>query len=419
MPVIEDARSKIIQKNRAKIRDVRDLISAKKKPADARYVITKNMTERLGKMGHAAVAASAMPRRAPRPAAPAFTADRYMLDALALDDLIPMQYDHHHRQSVKQSQYAPLHNHNKQMQPHRFQPVGGDYDEEEHYHKYHYHRDMDLMDVAPRRRSYVDYDAVVDEDTQPMHRRDVPEFDMLFKEYMSTKQGGGGSAPAPPPPSSGARYTKAPLDEDVFDLYEAPARDRRPLPPPPTSSLNRRFVPTEESHLSHEMRSRLEGSQSAPKSMGIFANPPKPSTSSSTTKGYRVMVTNLHSSVTVWDIQELFADIGGLASAEIVKPGVAEVVYKTMKDAEDAVEVYHNRQLDGQPMKCHLITPPAPPAMQPLNHHHHSSSSSSSMMRHHSGGGGFSSSSGNSRKPPLELDLDTLHSALFTNKKRH
>ena len=62
--------------------------------------------------------------------------------------------------------------------------------------------------------------------------------------------------------------------------------------------------------------------------------------------------------VTVFDIQELFGDIGGLLSAVIVKPGVAEVVYKTVKDAEDAVEVYHNRQLDGQPMKCHLITPP-------------------------------------------------------------
>lgn len=37
---------------------------------------------------------------------------------------------------------------------------------------------------------------------------------------------------------------------------------------------------------------------------------------------------------------------------------MAEVAYKLEKDAIDAVEIYHNRQLDGLPMKCTLINNP-------------------------------------------------------------
>lgn len=53
----------------------------------------------------------------------------------------------------------------------------------------------------------------------------------------------------------------------------------------------------------------------------------------------------------------------------MVRPGVAEVIFSTMKDAEAAVETYHNRQLDGQPMKCLLVNPrasskPTAPAMK-------------------------------------------------------
>lgn len=345
-PQLEDARTKIIQKNRAKIRDVRDLISSKKKPADARYVITKNMSERLSKV---AVIPGRV-RKLPRTPMP----DPYML---ALDDLIP----------------PPL-----QYNPHKY-----------HHHPHH-------LPLEPQRRGYVDYDAI--EDTQPLDSRGGASYDALFQNYVSAKQ------TTTPPTATVYKPSAAALidDEDAFDLYDAPARNRRPLPPPPSSSSSssanpRRFVPNEETHLSYEMRARLEGqsAKAPPRSMGIFANPTKSMTSErhSTTRGYRVMVTNLHSSVTVWDIQELFGDIGGLISAEIVKPGVAEVVYKTVKDAEDAVEVYHNRQLDGQPMKCHLITPP--PTTLP----------------------GKVAGPAAARRPPLELDMETIHSALFTNKR--
>lgn len=55
--------------------------------------------------------------------------------------------------------------------------------------------------------------------------------------------------------------------------------------------------------------------------------------------------------------QELFGDVGGMIESRLVRPGTAEVIYKTLEDAQRAVELYHKRQLDGQPMNCLLVTP--------------------------------------------------------------
>ncbi|XP_014254403.1 polymerase delta-interacting protein 3-like [Cimex lectularius] len=74
-------------------------------------------------------------------------------------------------------------------------------------------------------------------------------------------------------------------------------------------------------------------------------------------EGYRIVVSNLQPSVTHEDIKELFEDIGTLIGSRVVRPGTAEVVYKNMEDAVTAVDTYHNRQLDGQPMKCLLVKP--------------------------------------------------------------
>lgn len=115
------------------------------------------------------------------------------------------------------------------------------------------------------------------------------------------------------------------------------------------------------------MRTRLERAPDSNTSMGIFSNPytivNKPASASTggipSTPGYRIVVSNLHSSVSQSDIRELFEDIGELVEARLVRPGVAEVIFRTMKDAELAVDTYHNRQLDGQPMKCLLVNPRA------------------------------------------------------------
>lgn len=59
--------------------------------------------------------------------------------------------------------------------------------------------------------------------------------------------------------------------------------------------------------------------------------------------------------------------------SRLVRPGTAEVIFKTLIDAHKAVEVYHNRQLDGQPMKCLLVNPrqgnkPTAPAFKPTRY---------------------------------------------------
>ncbi|XP_035221075.1 polymerase delta-interacting protein 3-like [Stegodyphus dumicola] len=65
-----------------------------------------------------------------------------------------------------------------------------------------------------------------------------------------------------------------------------------------------------------------------------------------------VYVTNLRSSVSKQDIVELFGDIGRIKSAELCYPGTAVIEFFSQEDAEKACEIYHNRLLDGQPMKC-------------------------------------------------------------------
>ena len=111
--------------------------------------------------------------------------------------------------------------------------------------------------------------------------------------------------------------------------------------------------------------------------------------------GYRVYVSNLHHKVTQDDIvvsqeckgfsklyeflsqclfslfQELFGDVGSLSKASLQRPGIAEVDYVRRDDALRAVDVYHNRQLDGLPMHCSMgaVFEPrretAPVAMKP------------------------------------------------------
>ena len=40
---------------------------------------------------------------------------------------------------------------------------------------------------------------------------------------------------------------------------------------------------------------------------------------------------------------------------QVKTPGSAEVVFVNRNDAKKAVEIYHNRQLDGKPMRCQII----------------------------------------------------------------
>ncbi|XP_032667808.1 nucleolin 2-like [Odontomachus brunneus] len=129
------------------------------------------------------------------------------------------------------------------------------------------------------------------------------------------------------------------------------------------------------------IKSRLDSSPNKSRTMGVMSRPKASSSSSTQSTGYRIVVSNLQANVTQEDIKELFEDVGELLVSRLVRPGTAEVIYKTLKDATKAVETYHNRQLDGHPMKCLLVNPrpknnPTGPAVRPLTESRRSVSSS-------------------------------------------
>jgi len=164
-------------------------------------------------------------------------------------------------------------------------------------------------------------------------------------------------------------------------------------PPPPPVFSRQREPPRSLTQgrmgavrMSQEMRARLD-------------SPTRPSYVPP--EGYRIVVSNLHATVTHEDIKELFEDIGPLLTSRLVRAGTAEVIYKQQKDAKKAVEAYHNRQLDGQPMKCLLV-----------------------MSRGSTPSSGALRSSNlppppkfpNSSKSQVVPDLSAIHKALFTSK---
>lgn len=168
------------------------------------------------------------------------------------------------------------------------------------------------------------------------------------------------------------------IEVEPFDIYQRVQRRSlgdKPLPPRNNMMdvdmdvdfpldihrVRNRNDPIEYSHLSLDMKNRLQNPPDVfGGSHGIFSNPLKKTISSDTySQGYRIVVSNLHSSVTESDIKELFQEVGDLNDARLVRTGVAEVIFKKEKDALKAVEVYHNRQLDSLPMKCLLVSPRA------------------------------------------------------------
>lgn len=184
------------------------------------------------------------------------------------------------------------------------------------------------------------------------------------------------------------------LSPDPFDCYVVPTRRPIPVPPIRQERVDRyqpgrimsahmdayeprksnmrlahsidhddrfdddRYFSTSSSQGNDGVRSRLynESARDRNESAGIFAKLPVRGTSPPAAQiGHRIIISNLHTSVSESDVRELFEDVGPLVTASLVRPGIAEVVYKNLGDAEEAVETYHNRQLDGQPMKCMLV----------------------------------------------------------------
>ncbi len=137
----------------------------------------------------------------------------------------------------------------------------------------------------------------------------------------------------------------------------------------------------EEDYRRGMIRQSSQGFYDRPRTMGDRIESSSAGSSAafvSPLQGSKILVSNLQDSVTQEDITELFGDIGSLKRAKLVEPvriyeiqtlklflkllfsvpnqGVAEVVFVKHADAQRAVEIYHNRQLDGRPMKCKLAS---------------------------------------------------------------
>ncbi|XP_050315344.1 polymerase delta-interacting protein 3-like [Anthonomus grandis grandis] len=184
-----------------------------------------------------------------------------------------------------------------------------------------------------------------------------------------------------------------PQPREYVDLDAVDEDEEMPMMPPSRISLKG-------STRTSNVHSRLDSSPADQLSHGILA---QPKTKVVVPAGHRIVVSNLQGSVTEEDIKELFEDIGQLLSAKLVRPGVAEVIYKNLKDAQKAVDTYHNRQLDGQPMKCLLVNkrPMNQPTSMPLPKSE----------------GILSRSSGSDSSNKLVPDISTIHKVLFQRNK--
>ncbi|ODM93240.1 polymerase delta-interacting protein 3 [Orchesella cincta] len=128
--------------------------------------------------------------------------------------------------------------------------------------------------------------------------------------------------------------------------YSSYSQQRSPLQSKPNISY--RSYP---SSSQHSEAMAMDEDEPPPRHMSLRLAPPATSE-----PRYKVLVSNLQPSVTSDDIVELFGDIGRLFEARLTSSGHAEVVYSKKADALKAVEAYHNRLLDGSPMRVFLET---------------------------------------------------------------
>lgn len=75
---------------------------------------------------------------------------------------------------------------------------------------------------------------------------------------------------------------------------------------------------------------------------------------SSSSCSAKVYASNLHPTVSREDVMELFGNVGFIRGIEMSRPGAAVIDFYDENDAAKACDIYHNRLLDGLPMKCYL-----------------------------------------------------------------
>lgn len=306
-PVLFDARQKIIKKNRVKIHDARERIAenARKTIKDARQLLSSAKKPAVGGPQRA-LKKGIIPRGRPMPRAPKPPTDFLMDDDFDLQDLDDLHLKPLSlKRTVRNDMIASL---PRSMPKMPTFSISQD----------HLRASPDPFDcyVVPKR-----------------HHIPIPP---IRSERIERYQPGRMSAhmDAYEPRKSILRSSQLDDHDDRFD--------------------DDRYV-----SASDGVRNRLYNESrhsDRNESQGIFAKlPVRGSSPPPAQHGHRIIISNLHATVTESDVRELFEDIGPLGSAKLVRTGIAEVVFKNLGDAEEAVETYHNRQLDGQPMKCMLV----------------------------------------------------------------
>ncbi|XP_034942092.1 polymerase delta-interacting protein 3-like [Chelonus insularis] len=349
--IITDARLKIIQKNRAKLTDARDKLAEIAKQSDARLKLEKLRATSLKKINPPFSGITRKTGRSGRL-------------TLSTNKIAPLMSTH-----LPVSNYTVPNTRVSKYQTSFSEPHGYTMDDV----VMDYSNDAFMMDVPLRRT--------------------------VNNEYALT--------PPPPPPvfgiknsssydwvnqtSSNSSRNSRKIDHDR--PRQLKIIDRAPLSQKTDSTYrdswsfgsNSRTIITNDDHDEKyynsrssrdvSVKSRLDSSLSKSQRSAdpVMSRPKTTSLSSSSQQsGYRIVVSNLQANVTQEDIKELFEDVGELIVSRLVRPGTAEVIYKTMKDAAKAVETYHNRQLDGHPMKCLLVNPrpknnPTAPAVRSIS----------------------------------------------------
>lgn len=161
------------------------------------------------------------------------------------------------------------------------------------------------------------------------------------------------------------RQRASPIRQRMSPMRQGSDDDMRDAPPPKSQFLSREsnYSSRESNFLSRDSNFSSRGSNFSSRDSNHSSREPNYSSRDSNyapreSNSYRIMISNLHENVTSEDIKELFEDVGELVDAKMIRSGTAEVAYKHVEHAKEAVEVYHNRQLDGLPMKCMLISNP-------------------------------------------------------------
>ncbi|KAF7996047.1 hypothetical protein HCN44_009832 [Aphidius gifuensis] len=392
---VTDARLKIIQKNREKLTDARDKLAEIAKQSDARLKLEKLRASNVNKQNKKLIGISRNTGRN----------GKLTLSTNKLSTLSPMN---NYKNSLinhysRQKQQA----HHHELQQHQL-PRSVSYRrdlDDPHYNSMNdmsmdYINDNYLMDTQPIRRTVAnDYSPVLpppppvfgakstpgylwpkqqQQQPQQQQHRQQPQHQQQNQQLPSITRSismRDSSLDRPRQFKVIARAPMAQKNEPTYRENWSFASKTRTIV---ADEHDDNYYDSRSNHRDVAVKTRFDSNIKS-RQIGLLARP-KTVNSSSGINGYRIVVSNLQANVTKEDIQELFEDVGELLVSTLVRPGTAEVIYKTLKDATKAVETYHNRQLDGHPMKCMLVNPrpknnPTAPAVRPLTDSRRSGSS--------------------------------------------